>query len=319
MQLAVMISGTNLQEKTGYVFDIQGLSVHDGPGCRTLIFLNGCTLSCFWCSNPEGVSSKPSLMWFSSKCIGCGNCLKNCPKNAIRFENAKPFIDRQICSSCDKYECLQECYTGALRLSGKEMSVTELFNLIQRDRNYWGTGGGLTLTGGEPLLQIDFAEEILHRCHDAYIHTAIETCGNIPWSCFQRVIPFLDWIFFDLKHFDGSEHQKATNSDNDRILENARLLSGQFAGRLIFRLPLVPGFNDSEENIDSMIQFLKEIRRTEINILPLHHLGREKYQSLGKEYLGAQFATPNIQDMRKIESVLTEAGIRCYVGGETPF
>jgi pyruvate formate lyase activating enzyme len=314
-----MISGTDSREKTGYVFDIQGLSVHDGPGCRTLIFLNGCTLNCFWCSNPEGMNVKPSFMWFSSKCIGCGNCLKLCPEHAIQFEHEKPLINRQICLTCDVHECLQECYSGAIRLSGKEMSVTEIFSLIQRDRNYWGTGGGLTLTGGEPLLQIDFAEEILQRCHNAYIHTAIETCGNIPWSSLQKVIPFLDWIFFDLKHFDGSEHQKATNSDNDRILENARLLSEQFTGRLIFRLPLVPGFNDSEENITSLIQFLKEIGRLEINILPLHHLGREKYQSLGKEYQGAQFLTPDIQDMRKIESVLTDAGIRCYIGGETPF
>jgi pyruvate formate lyase activating enzyme len=314
-----MISGTDFLDKTGYVFDIQGLSVHDGPGCRTLIFLNGCTLSCFWCSNPEGMSLKPSLMWFPSRCMGCGNCLKLCPENAIRFEIGKPLINRQICQSCDSHECLQECYSGAIRLIGKEMSVTEIFSLIQRDRNYWGNQGGMTLTGGEPLLQIDFAEAILQRCHDAYIHTAIETCGNIPWSSFQRVIPYLDWIFFDLKHFDGSEHQKATNSDNNRILENARLLSEHFTGRLIFRLPLVPGFNDSEENIASLIQFLKKIGRTEINILPLHHLGREKYQSLGKEYLGVQYATPNIQDMRKIEFVLTEAGISCYIGGETPF
>lgn len=230
-----------------------------------------------------------------------------------------PFINRQICTSCDNQACIQECYTGALRLSGKEMSVTELFNLIQRDRNYWGTGGGLTLTGGEPLLQIDFAESILHRCHDAYIHTAIETCGNIPWSCFERVIPFLDWIFFDLKHFDASEHKRATHSDNEQIIANARLLSEQFTGRLIFRLPLVPGFNNSEENIDSLIRFLKETGRTEINILPLHHLGSEKYHSLGKEYAGVQFKTPDIQDMKKMKSVLTEAGISCYIGSETPF
>jgi glycyl-radical enzyme activating protein len=258
-------------------------------------------------------------MWFSSKCIGCGNCLKGCPHHAVYFENNKPVIDRQICSSCEKHACLDECYTGALRLSGKEMSVTEIINLIQRDRNYWGTGGGLTLTGGEPLLQIDFAEEILRRCHDAYIHTAIETCGHIPWENFQKVLPFLDWIFFDLKQFDNNDHKNGTSGGNALILENARLLSRHFTGRLIFRLPLIPGFNDSEENIAALIQFLHEIDRTEINILPLHHLGREKYRMLGKEYPGIHYLLPSDEQMRKVAFRFKEAGISCYVGSETPF
>jgi glycyl-radical enzyme activating protein len=314
-----MISGTDQREIKGYVFDIQGLSVHDGPGCRTLVFLNGCTLSCFWCSNPEGISSTPGLLWFASKCIGCGHCMHLCPHQSIRFEQGKPVIHRSFCADCEEHDCLEECYTGALRLSGYEISVSKLFSLIQRDSSYWGNGGGVTLTGGEPLLQVDFAEAILRRCHDAYIHTAIETCGNLPWRNFQKVLPYLDWIFFDLKHFDNTEHKKATAADNVHILENARLLAGQFTGRLIFRLPLIPGFNDSDENIASVIRFLQEIDRTEINILPLHHLGREKYPMLGKDYLGNHHLIPSNEHLSEVALQFTEAGIKCYVGSETPF
>jgi glycyl-radical enzyme activating protein len=314
-----MISRTELHETKGYVFDIQGLSVHDGPGCRTLIFLNGCTLNCIWCSNPEGISRKPALIHTVSKCIGCGNCFSNCQHGAIRFEENRPVFDRSICNNCEKHDCLETCYTNALRLGGNEMSVAKLVGIIQRDRNFWGTGGGLTLTGGEPLLQIDFAKAILKKCHEAYTHTAIETCGNVPWKNFEEVIPFLDWIFFDLKHFDTNEHKKYTSTGNTIILENARLLAAQFPGRLIFRLPLIPGYNDTDENIAYIISFLKETGRNEINVLPLHHLGREKYRMLGQDYPGSHLLIPTNEQLSKVASRFKEAGISCYVGSETPF
>ena len=314
-----MISETKLHEAKGYVFDIQGLSVHDGPGCRTLIFLNGCTLNCIWCSNPEGISHRPALVHTTSKCIGCGNCLSNCQHGAIRFEENKPVFDRLICAGCDEHNCLQACYTNALRLGGKEISVAKLFGIIQRDRNFWGKGGGITLTGGEPLLQPDFAKEILKKCHEAYIHTAIETCGNVSWKNFEEVIPFLDWIFFDLKHFDTIEHKKYTSTGNAIIIENARLLAMHFPGRLIFRLPLIQGYNDTDENIASIISFLKETGRNEINLLPLHHLGREKYRMLGQDYPGSHLLIPSYEHLANVAIRFTEAGIRPYVGSETPF
>ncbi len=314
-----MISATDQHETKGYIFDIQGLSVHDGPGCRTLVFLTGCTLSCFWCSNPEGIHGTSTLLWLASKCIGCGRCVHLCPHHAILFEQGKPVIHRHLCADCEKHDCLQECYTGALRLSGYEISVSKLFELIKRDSRYWGSGGGVTLTGGEPLLQISFAEEILRRCHNAYIHTAIETCGNIPFKHFEKVLPYLDWIFFDLKNFDNTEHKKATTADNILILGNARLLASQFKGRLIFRIPLIPGFNDSDENIASVIAFMKETGKHEINVLPLHHLGREKYPMCGKEYAGISASIPTHGQMRKIESAFKDAGLVCYIGNDTPF
>jgi len=309
----------NKADLKGYIFDIQGLSVHDGPGCRTLIFLNGCTLNCFWCSNPEGISNNPSLLYFPVKCISCGNCVSNCTQDAIRIDNEKLIISRQLCAECDNRGCADECYTGALRFGGYEISVSKLLDVIQRDRQYWGKEGGITLTGGEPLLQIEFAREILAECYKAYIHTAIETCGNVPWENFRQVIPYLDWIFFDLKHLDSKEHKKATKADNLQIMENARKLSKEFEGRLIFRIPLIPGFNDTKENIEETISFLKDAGREEINILPIHHLGSEKYKLINKEYLGKNISIPSMEKLSDIKNLFKSAGIACYIGGETPF
>ena len=261
----------------------------------------------------------PSPMYFSSKCIACGNCVSNCPVHAITIVDDKFVISRELCETCEKQICVKDCYTDALKLCGYEMSISRLFELIQRDRQYWGSEGGVTLTGGEPLLQIGFAEELLSLCHEAYIHTAIETCGNVPWTSFQKVMPFLDWIFFDLKHMDSLEHKKATHAGNTLILENAKMLSKEFKGRLIFRLPLVPGFNDSDENIASVISFIKETGRNEINILPLHHLGREKYPMLHKEYTGGRIPLPSAEQLKELRNTFHAAGIHCYTGSETPF
>jgi pyruvate formate lyase activating enzyme len=168
-------------------------------------------------------------------------------------------------------------------------------------------------------VQIDFTEKILSGCHSAYIHTAIETCGNVPWENFQRILPFTDWIFFDLKHFDSQEHKKATTAGNSMILENAKRLSEKFTGRLLFRLPLIPGFNDSNENIGSLIAFIKDTGRNEINILPLHHLGREKYQLLGKNYTGGDYPVPANENLREIKKKFSAAQINCFIGSDTPF
>lgn len=319
MQLPAMTLKTNRYDSKGYLFDIQGLSVHDGPGCRTLIFLCGCTLNCFWCSNPEGISPKHSLIYANEKCLGCGNCVSLCTQNALMLVDGKLKIPGEICHTCDSPNCFTECYTNALRLSGYEISVEKLYDIIQRDRQFWGLNGGVTLTGGEPLLQLEFAHDILRRCHEGYIHTAIETCGNIPWKNFQEVIPNLDWIFFDLKHMDNFRHKEATGSGNLLILENLARLSKEFQGRLIVRLPLIPGFNDSDENLNSVISLLKKIGRNEINILPLHHLGREKYQMLQRDYQGNGYPIPSNEKLKDIQKLFEASGVDCFIGGETPF
>jgi len=314
-----MISQPINKEISGNIFDIQGLSMHDGPGCRTLIFLNGCTLNCFWCSNPEGLSLTPVPMHFASKCIKCNNCIEACSYDAIERANGNLIIDRTLCRKCTDKECVNNCYTDALKLSGYEISTSKLLKIIKRDRQFWGQNGGITLTGGEPLYQINFAREILRKCHDAYIHTAIETCGNVPFEYYKQVLPYLDWIFFDLKHLNSDSHIMGTGAKNNIILENAERIAKNFEGRVIFRLPLIPKFNDSNENIEALIVFLKKIGKDEINILPLHHLGREKYPIMNKEYTALKYPVPGKEDLEKIQKKFKEHNIMCFLGSDTPF
>ncbi len=311
MELANQVSGS--------IFDVQGFSVHDGPGARSLIFLKGCTLNCFWCSNPEGIGIKNVPLYYASNCIDCGKCMHNCPVGAIRITEEGHFIDRSLCVDCTDYRCATECYTDALRFSGRTATVDELYKTIQRDRPFWGKGGGITLTGGEPLFQVDFACEILEKCYDTYIHIAIETCGNVPWKNFEKVIEFLDWIFFDLKQMDSELHRNGTGAYNEVITGNVMKLSEKFKGRVIFRLPLIPGFNDSKENLEKIAALILKTKWREINILPLHHLCREKYASLGKEYRGGSYPVPSPKELQAAKEVFDSHRVSCYIGHETPF
>ena len=302
-----------------YIFDIQGLSVHDGPGCRTLVFMQGCSLNCNWCSNPEGISKAPVLLYNVDKCRLDGNCVTDCTFDAIKIINDKLLINRENCKNCSDYSCLNNCYTKALSISAKEMGVTELMKIINRDRQFWGKDGGITLSGGEPILQIDFAEELLKQCYDSYIHTAIETCGNIPWSYFERVMPYLDWIFFDLKNPDNLMHKEAVGSGNELILGNVAKLSKEFKGRLIVRIPVIPGYNNTFEIVKEYIRFFKDNNITEVNLLPLHHLGREKYGLLGRSYLMDINSTPSKSEMEQVTVAFADSGIESYIGSYTPF
>ena len=304
---------------TGKIFDIQGFSVHDGPGARTLIFLKGCTLDCLWCSNPEGIGASNVLLYYVPKCIKCGNCALACSHNAIHLKEETLTINRDICKKCKDYTCVQNCYTDALRLCGKDVTVDELFLIIQRDRHFWGVGGGVTFTGGEPLLQVDFISKLLEKCYNAYVHTAIETCGNVPWKNFEKTIDHIDWIFFDLKHIDPKQHKKGTGQNNTEIINNIFKLNETFKGRVVFRLPFIPGFNNSNENLEGIARLISETKWKEINILPLHHLGSEKYTFLGTDYKGFQYSIPSISELKQAQAIFEKFKIQCYIGSETSF
>ena len=307
------------KEISGKIFDIQGFSVHDGPGARSLIFLKGCSLNCFWCSNPEGISKSIIPLYYSSKCIACGNCIKACTNNAIQLIEGNIKIDRNICEKCDDHSCNVNCYTDALRMSGRSITVDELFSVIQRDRQYWGNEGGITLSGGEPLLQIDFVSNLLEKCYNSYIHTAIETCGHVPWKNFEKTIEYLDWIFFDLKHMNSEQHLSATGQHNKTIINNVKKLNENFKGRVVFRLPLIPGFNSSKKNLKEIANLISETKWKEINILPLHHLGREKYQLLGIKYKGIKYNLPTTLELNSAKNIFEKLGIKCFTSHETPF
>jgi pyruvate formate lyase activating enzyme len=303
----------------GYLFDIQGFSVHDGPGCRTLIFLKGCSLRCSWCSNPEGLHSFPEPLHNSSKCTFDNLCIDACEQQAITAVCNNLNFDKDLCRNCITYECSKACCTGALKTGGYKITINELLKIIQRDRQYWGSGGGITLTGGEPFLQPDFVKTILQQCHQSYIHTAVETCGNIAWKNIEPSLEYLDWIFYDLKHMVNSRHFTMTGTGNKVILENARKLASKFKGRLVFRMPVIPGYNDYDEHIRQLSGFLNSIGETEINILPLHHLGREKYNLLGKNYYTTDYNSPLKESLNQIQSVFSDYKINCYIGTDTPF
>jgi pyruvate formate lyase activating enzyme len=314
-----MIKNTPLN---GTIFDIQGFSVHDGPGCRTLIFLKGCTLNCKWCSNPEGRNPDPVIMYNHSKCVHDNICIKSCPKNAISTDNNLLKIDRKKCESCNNIKtCVSECPTGALKIAGYRISVDDLFKKLQRDRDYWGKEGGITLTGGEPLFQANFAKKILKLCYESYIHTAIETCGNVPWTAYEKTIPYLEWIFYDIKHINNKKHIEGTGTSNHLILTNAQKLALNFKERLIFRTTIIPGYNDSKEDITELALFLSKLPRQkkEINILSLHHLGREKYRMLGYPYFSNNLEIPKETKMEEIKNIFNNYKIECYINSNTPF
>jgi len=309
----------------GCIFDIQGFSVHDGPGCRTLIFLKGCPLRCQWCSNPEGIRPFPEPLYNQSKCTFDLLCADACPYGAVKLRGSPAGSDaglefeREKCIRCKTFECVSACCTSALNKGGSYITSGELYDKIQRDRQYWGENGGITLTGGEPFTQPEFAASVFSLCFNSYIHTAVETCGDVPWPDIEQSLPWLEWIFFDLKHMDDEKHSMYTSSSNHLILENAHKLAAGFPGRLVFRMPLIPGFNDDKENILATAGFVAGTGRREINILPVHHLGREKFKLTGLPYLMTHQSLVSQTRLKEIKTAFEDKGITCYIGSETPF
>ena len=306
----------------GKIFDIQGFSVHDGPGCRTLIFMKGCTLQCRWCSNPEGQTPYPVPMYNKTKCIFDKACIYACPNNAIKIIENSINIDRNKCVNCSTYACSKTCSTGAIKIAGYEISIDDLLTRIERDRQYWGDEGGITLSGGEPLFQSAFAEEILKCCYEKYIHTAIETCGNVPWTSYEKCIQYIDWIFFDLKHIDRQKHILGTGADNDLILNNIEKLFCNFTGRLVFRITIIPKFNDSDADIKKFAEFINSLpdeKDKTVNILSLHHYSKEKYKMLEKKYFSENLITPGKKRMNEIKNIFESYNINCFVDSDTSF
>lgn len=312
-----------MSKQKGLIFDIQGFSVHDGPGCRTLIFLKGCPLNCGWCSNPEGINPNYQVLYYRSKCKAVDyGCMDLCPFGVIKKSSHRMGIeiDRKECDNCRTLDCVKGCLHDALRISGRHIHVDELMRRIQRDRRFWGSGGGITFTGGEPMFQFEFVTEVLRRCYEGYIHTSIETCGHISWEAYEMAIPYLDWIFFDLKHMDSDKHEVDTGQSNDLILKNAkRLASINRNYRLIFRMPVIPGFNDDVENIWNTAEFIAGTDVKEINVLPIHYLGLSKYDVLGVECSYDSFVKVSREKLAQIKGIFREHSIECYIGSSTPF
>jgi pyruvate formate lyase activating enzyme len=308
----------------GLVFDIQGHSVHDGPGTRTLVFLSGCPLRCSWCSNPEGQLVKQRLMFKSQRCKGCPRrCVAACPHSAVRAtEQTSPLVefDWPQCNRCESRECQKVCYMGALELSGRWYTVDELMAILQRDSGYWGSKGGVTLSGGEPLAQIDFVSALLKRCRESGINTCVETCAYIPRENIAAVLPYLQWLFIDVKNMNSDLHRAKTAAGNEMILSNIRWIANSgWPGHLLLRMPVIPGFNDSIENAEATVAFMKDCGLGEINLLPFHRLGASKHEQLGMDYEYENQPAVKPGDLEPLAAVYREHAIACYLGSNTPF
>ena len=268
------------------ITNIQRFSIHDGPGIRTTVFFKGCNLRCLWCHNPETHRAAPERMFFAEKCVNCGACRQVCDK---MFTSA--------CTACGR--CVKVCRHGALEISGKEYTPEELTEALLRDKAFYEmSGGGVTFSGGEPLLYPEFLREVLGRCKEEGIHTAIETAGNVRWEVWESVLPLLDFIHFDIKAIREDLHRELTGVSPARIQENARRIMERVPSeRLLFRMPYVPGMNDAE--LPDIVRFI-EGRRLEL--MPYHNIMIGKYHALGRPYGLEDVRVPGQEEMQEIAS-----------------
>ena len=302
-------------EPIAFVSAVQRYCLHDGPGIRTTVFLLGCPLRCRWCQNPEALEPKPVLMWKDRKCSGCGACIDACPEKANhRSEEGRILFDRGRCRTWGK--CVLSCHYDARSLSGKPYSVHALLEEVGKDLVVFGnSGGGVTLSGGEPLIDLAFAEEFLRGCKRKGIHAAVETCGHLPWAHFEAVLSAVDLFLFDIKLIDPVKHERWTGASNRLILENARRLA-QLGKRIIVRVPLIPAVNDDKEEFEAIARFaVEELKVDELHILPFHQVGSSKYGLVGREYEMSYMTEDNEDAVARCFLIAEGLGLRVSVGG----
>ena len=300
----------------GIVFDIQSYSLHDGPGIRTLVFLKGCPLACVWCQNPESQHRQPEVLLNLEKCTGCGQCVPICPDQAIQIADGKSHTRRNLCRGCGK--CAAVCLNEARTLAGRTMSAEEVFQEVKKDEIFYKrSGGGVTLSGGEPLAQAEFSASILRLCKQAGLHTAIETAGMAKWEVFRQVLEYVDLVLYDLKHMDSLAHQKCTGVPNDLILENVKRIRRELAIPVTARIPVVPGFNADPKNIEATARFIAtELDpAAKVNILAYHRLGETKYNRLEKGRNIINIIPPTEEQMTNVQKTLESFGLTVVIGG----
>lgn len=297
----------------GLIFNVQRFSIHDGPGIRTTVFLKGCTLRCFWCHNPESIRLRPDLQFYPERCIGCGRCVAACPRQAHLIEDGHHRLLRERCDDCGR--CAAECYSQALTLAGRRVSSDAVVAEVLRDAEFYrATGGGVTLSGGEPALQPEFSRAILADCHAHGLHTVVETAASCPWKDLALVLGETDLVLLDLKLMDSARHRAAVGSGNERILANVRRMDA-LGIPIVPRVPVVPGVNDTPEDVAAIARLVAELRHArELVLLPFHQLGEGKYRSLGIEYRARHLRPPSAETMRTLADRAGEIGVAARVG-----
>lgn len=298
----------------GSIFNIQRYSIHDGPGIRTTVFFKGCPLKCQWCHNPESQKQEKEIMIYPNKCIGCGFCVKACKTGALTFENGIINFNKNLCKNCG--ECCDACPTSARTVVGDYIEVQELLKEIKKDEVFYEEShGGVTFSGGEPLSQGEFLEDILKRCKEEGIHTTVDTSGYGSEDTIRRIVPYVDLFLYDLKSMDDSIHKKYIGVSNKVILGNLKLI-GELGGNIFIRIPLIPGVNDWRGQIQSFISFIKNVKGIlQVNILPYHNISQEKYNRLKREYKCENIKEPVAEELDEVKSIFESAGFKTVIGG----
>lgn len=270
------------------IFDIERNSFVDGPGIRTTVFFKGCNLKCKWCHNPESQAPEKEIMLYKDKCIGCGKCREVCPNHLKKCD---------FCGKCELF-----CAADARRICGKEYTVDEVLSEILKDKSFYETsGGGATFSGGECMLQIDFLCELLKKCKENGIHTAVDTAGNVPWKYFEFIIPYTDMFLFDVKCISENLHIAGTGASNRLIIENLTTLSSVFKGSIFIRIPVIGSFNDTKEEMNKIKEFLNNINFDKIELLPYHNIGNNKYTALNRVL--TDYIVPDKNKMDKFQKI----------------
>ena len=299
----------------GLISRVQKYSTKDGPGIRDTVFFKGCPLGCLWCSNPELIRPQPDLLYDRGKCVSCGTCINACPHDALSFDHDKHIVvDRQKCQASG--ECVAACPQGALELIGQEITADKLAQILLKDRVFYETsGGGVTFSGGEPLYQSGFVRKIAQVMRSEGIHTALDTCGEVSWHRFEEVLDVIDLVLYDIKAADRDLHQRLTGRDNDFILANVRMLAMQGIP-LHIRLVVVPGLNDSLEELSARMEIVKELASVEqVDLLPYHRYGVGKYPQLGLDYPLEGVEEHTEEEIEKMRMHLEAYGLPVTVGG----
>ena len=291
----------------GHIFNIQKFSLHDGPGIRTTVFFKGCNLRCSWCANPESQQMRAQLTLDREKCAGCGSCASLCPAKARALSGGFPAVDAGACTLCG--HCLEACPTRAIGREGSEMTVEEVLAEVLKDEAFYRqSGGGVTFSGGEPLLQIEFATALARALHESGVSVAIETAAAIPGERFRAFLREIDYVHIDLKHYDSARHRAGTGLGNEQILENIFAVRDSGLPYLV-RIPVIPGFNASPEDAQGFAKLLASLRVDRVQLLPFHQLGERKYSLLGRAYAHAGQAQLHKEDLKQYRQIMLRHGL----------
>ncbi len=301
--------------KKGIVFDIKRYAIHDGPGIRTTVFLKGCPLRCQWCQNPEGLELEPEVFWRENRCEeDCSACVTTCPTHAVSMDGTRIVVDKEKCDLCRS--CEDACVYDALEIIGREVSVEEIMEEIEKDRVFFDeSGGGVTFSGGEPLLQVDFLESLIEEVKKSNIHVTLDTSGYVPFEDLERVSDRVDLFLYDLKIMDDEKHKKYTRVSNKIILENLQKLSDKEKA-INIRIPLVSGVNDDNQSIQMFAEHLRDLKNIKnISLLAYHTGGCEKYRRLQKEEPLRAFNPPSKERIEEAKNILKDSGFSVRIGG----